>query len=228
MAANQNRKFTSEELAEFNGQEGRRAFVAYSGRVFDVTESRLWRNGQHSARHLAGRDLTEMMINAPHDAALLGKFPVVGEIVKEKMHGALTERVERLHPHPIIVHFSEALPILGAFFALVFLVQGDPFFEYVSFISILLSGFSSFGCMASGLFSWMVGYERRFTRVFARKIFLSITLTVMISVLLFWRTFDPDVLTGFGDLAALYLLIVFALVPVTTLLGHYGGKIVYG
>ena len=33
------KEFTLEELAEFDGREGRPAYVAYDGMVYDVTES---------------------------------------------------------------------------------------------------------------------------------------------------------------------------------------------
>lgn len=228
MSERQSKRLTLKELSEFNGQGGKPIYTAFAGKIYDVSRSPLWKNGRHSGRHLAGEDLTERMVNSPHDASMLEKFPVVGELVPESSRSRLVESLQKLHPHPIIVHFSEALPILAAFLAFLFIVIGDAFFENASFLMILLSGFSAFGCMATGLFSWMVGYERRLTRVFIRKILLSIILTIMISILLFWRTLDPDVLTGFGDLSGLYIAVLFGTVPVATLLGHYGGKIVYG
>jgi len=33
------RKFTLEELGKFDGKEGRQAYVAYKGEVYDVTDS---------------------------------------------------------------------------------------------------------------------------------------------------------------------------------------------
>ena len=72
------REFTLQELAEFDGRDGRPAYVAYNGKVYDVTGSFLWRGGRHQAMHEAGRNLTEAMRLAPHGHEFLEKFPVVG------------------------------------------------------------------------------------------------------------------------------------------------------
>jgi predicted heme/steroid binding protein len=74
------RTFTREELREFDGREGRPAYVAFRGKVYDVSESFLWRGGKHQVLHQAGEDLTEAMQEAPHGEELLARFPVVGEL----------------------------------------------------------------------------------------------------------------------------------------------------
>jgi len=76
------RRFTREELSRCDGREGRPAYVAYEGKVYDVSGSFLWRGGRHQASHLAGRNLTDAIAEAPHDADLLDKFPVVGAMVE--------------------------------------------------------------------------------------------------------------------------------------------------
>ncbi len=72
------REFTPEELARHDGRDGRPAYVAYKGKVYDVTGSFLWRDGRHQAMHGAGEDLTEAMRLAPHGPEFLKRFPVVG------------------------------------------------------------------------------------------------------------------------------------------------------
>ena len=73
-------EMTPDELMVFDGKEGRRALVAVEGIIYDVTESRLWKNGKHT-RHLAGNDLSAELKQAPHDAAKLLSFPEVGTLV---------------------------------------------------------------------------------------------------------------------------------------------------
>lgn len=74
-------KFTLEQLKNYNGSNGV-AYIAYRGKVYDVTESYLWEDGLHQDQHEAGRDLTRMLEEeAPHDADMLENFPVVGELV---------------------------------------------------------------------------------------------------------------------------------------------------
>lgn len=73
--------FTREDLARFDGREGRAALVAVDGAVRDVTGSRLWLEGAHMRRHAAGADLTAALAQAPHGAEKLEGFPVVGALV---------------------------------------------------------------------------------------------------------------------------------------------------
>jgi len=75
------RKFTLEELKKYDGKEGRPAYVAYKGKVYDVSSSPSWAGGEHYGEHFAGRDLTEAMAEAPHGEEVLEGFPVVGELV---------------------------------------------------------------------------------------------------------------------------------------------------
>ena len=77
-------ELTLDELKRFDGLEGRPAYVALQGVVYDVTSSRLWRAGEHDpsdGKALAGRDLTPIFEKAPHGVENLKRFPVVGRIV---------------------------------------------------------------------------------------------------------------------------------------------------
>jgi predicted heme/steroid binding protein len=74
------RRFTQRELGRYNGRDGAPAFIAYEGKVYDVSRSFLWQNGRHQAVHAAGCDLTGRLHEAPHDADLLERFPVVGTL----------------------------------------------------------------------------------------------------------------------------------------------------
>ena len=75
--------FTKESLAQFDGQHGRHAYVAYSGKVYDVTDSVLWEEGDHQGEHTAGVDLTAEMDDAPHFPEELDSFPVVGSFATD-------------------------------------------------------------------------------------------------------------------------------------------------
>ena len=73
------KEFTLEDLADFDGQDGRPAYVAYEGIVYDVTESAMWTDGDHEGQHTAGRDLTTEHEDAPHDVYITD-FPEVGTL----------------------------------------------------------------------------------------------------------------------------------------------------
>ncbi len=70
-------KISASKLAQANGQDKPYIWVAYKGLVYDVSESRLWRDGKHY-EHWAGQDLTEELKDAPHTDRVFGKFEVVG------------------------------------------------------------------------------------------------------------------------------------------------------
>ena len=70
-------KISKRKLSLNNGQDNDLIWVAYQGRVYDVTDSRLWRNGKHY-EHWAGQDLTEELADAPHGIAVFDKFECVG------------------------------------------------------------------------------------------------------------------------------------------------------
>ena len=71
---------TLAELAQYNGRDGRPAYIAVNGTIYDVTESPRWQNGLHPPDHQAGQDLTEELATAPHVRAVVERFPVVGSL----------------------------------------------------------------------------------------------------------------------------------------------------
>ena len=76
-------EFTLEEVAKHNGRDGQKAYVVYQDKVYDVTDSDFWDDGEHMGLHEAGNDLTdEMDMEAPHDSEALEDYPVVGTIKK--------------------------------------------------------------------------------------------------------------------------------------------------
>lgn len=59
-------EFTLEELASYDGKEGRPAYFIFEEKVYEATQSRLWKQGNHMGRHKAGYDLTAELKLAPH------------------------------------------------------------------------------------------------------------------------------------------------------------------
>lgn len=74
-------EFTFEDLATCDGQEGRPVYFAFEGKVYNATQSRLWKEGIHMGRHNAGNDLTEALKLAPHDREKVMAMKTVGELV---------------------------------------------------------------------------------------------------------------------------------------------------
>jgi predicted heme/steroid binding protein len=72
------KKFTLEELAKYDGINGNPAYVACNGKVYDVSGSSFWMSGDHLGAHQAGKDLTAEMDIAPHGPENLGRVKLVG------------------------------------------------------------------------------------------------------------------------------------------------------
>lgn len=72
--------FSRSQLALRNGQDRDDIWCAYEGVIYDLSASRLWRNGKHY-EHWAGQDLTEELIDAPHTHSVFSRFPVVGQLM---------------------------------------------------------------------------------------------------------------------------------------------------
>lgn len=61
-------EFTLEELAKYDGTNGKPAYIAVNGLVYDVTNAKAWKEGGHkpwSDKRAAGRDLTTELGKAP-------------------------------------------------------------------------------------------------------------------------------------------------------------------
>ncbi len=76
------RSVTMEELTQSDGREGRKAYVAVDGKVYDVSQVTRWAGGNHFGL-TAGNDLTEEF-NGCHNAIYdrLMRLPMVGVLQK--------------------------------------------------------------------------------------------------------------------------------------------------
>ena len=221
------RHITIKELSEFDGKKGKPAYIAFNRIVYDITNSRLWRDGVHGGKHFAGNDLTDSIKNAPHDEKVLTKSRIIGHLSSEKSFGhKLILEIERLHLHPMIVHFPIANVINISILSLIYVLTDVISFEKASYYLLIIGLFSSLFAGISGIFSWKVTYEGRTTKLFMRKIIFTVIFTVIITLCVIWRTIDPEVLSMKGP-NYIFMALLFSLVPVVTILGHDGGKIVY-
>lgn len=76
------KEYTLEEIAKANGQGGAPALIVHQGKVYDVSKSDMWTDGNHEEMHTAGRDLTSELADAPHDEDVLKRYPMVGILKK--------------------------------------------------------------------------------------------------------------------------------------------------
>lgn len=71
--------YTRQQLALRNGQDKPEIWVAFQGVIYDVTSSKLWKNGKHY-EHWAGQDLTKELKDAPHTKKVFEKFEAIGHL----------------------------------------------------------------------------------------------------------------------------------------------------
>ena len=70
---------TRAQLSLRNGQDKPQVWIAFQGRVYDVSRSRLWREGKHY-EHWAGQDLTDELKDAPHTEEVFSRFKLIGRL----------------------------------------------------------------------------------------------------------------------------------------------------
>jgi predicted heme/steroid binding protein/uncharacterized membrane protein len=234
-----NKIISEEELRANDGQEGRPAYVVYQGQVYDVSESRMWRQGTHVRRHQAGNDLTDELAAAPHDTSVFERVPLVGQLEKAveapeeappSEEGTLTALLDfyfEQHPHPVAVHFPVALSVVVALFVALYLITGSRVLEttayYVLWVAVLMGPAS----IATGAFSWWFNYGHKFTANFRDKMAFSTIYVVLGTIALALRTFNHDVLVERESLGWVYVMLVMAQIVVVSILGRVGTHILF-
>jgi len=226
------KEFTAEELSSFNGKGGNPVYIAFEGRVYEVTKSRLWLKGLHMNRHPAGKDLSAEISAAPHGTEVFERYPQIGTIKKgppeELKHLPLVLQnflqrfpMARRHPHPMVVHFPIALLMASSLFVLLSLIFGNLSFETASFYLFILGAISSPFAMATGLLTWWINYRLNLNYFVKRKIQLSILLLIFEVILIPWRISQP------GASHPIYFVMMILLTPIVALLGYYGGQLTF-
>ncbi len=226
------REFTPEELLNFNGKNGKPVYLAFQGKIYDVSKSPLWSSGLHMNRHPSGKDLSAEISAAPHGPEVLERYPQVGILKKgapeelKHLPAALQSLLQRFpmarrHPHPMVVHFPLALLMTSSFFALLYLLFHKATFEITTFHLLILGALSSPFAIGTGLFTWWVNYRLKLTVFTKRKIQLSIVLLLLEIICILSRGTNPT------TTSPLYFILVILLAPVVGLLGYYGGQMTF-
>jgi predicted heme/steroid binding protein/CheY-like chemotaxis protein/uncharacterized membrane protein len=221
------RQFTSIELAKYDGKDGRPAYIVFKGKVYDATQSRLWRDGKHGAAHFAGNDLTEALTQAPHGEEVFPRLPIVGDLIKKETLGKqLLRRIDRFHPHATLVHLSVAYAVAAPFAFLGWILTGRKVFDEMTFLLLMLNMIFIPASFLAGLTSWAVNYETKATRLFKLKFAYGILLFMINFAAFVLRLTGPDTVLGkpgcYYFLASLAVQMVLALAS-----DHLGKKIVY-
>ncbi len=221
------KQFTIAELSQFDGKEGRSAYIAYNGKVYDATRSQPWAEGKHMGVHVAGTDLTDVLAKAPHGEDKLASLPILGTLVKEETLGQqLLRRIDNLHPHATLVHLSIAYALVAPFAFLGWIINGEAIFDQITIYLLVLGLITVPLSFLTGVTSWILRYETKAARTFNLKIGFGILLFFTILGTFLWRITGPDtVLSQPGSyffLASLFFQLAMAVTS-----DWVGKKIVY-
>ena len=232
------KKFNREELATFNGENGQPVYIAHDDKVYDVSESKLWKTGNHMRRHQAGTDLTEDIGGAPHGIEVFEKFPQVGILKPEKdpmdehipdLLLAVFRKIPMLrrHPHPMTVHFPIAFMMLFPVLNILYLVTGNESFEISSFHVLVAGLVFTPVALITGPYNWWINYAGKWSKIIAVKIFGSLILITLILVIFMWKILVPDIMLQPSGARIFYIILSLTLVPIVTVLGWFGAKMTF-
>ncbi|NTV98158.1 MAG: hypothetical protein HGA70_03235 [Chlorobiaceae bacterium] len=127
--------------------------------------------------------------------------------------------------HAIAAHFSNGIIPVAVLYLMLTIPTGNSYFEHtvehLMVITLLAIPVSFF----TGVHDWKTKYKGAKAPIFMNKLKLSGLLFALCITAVSIRLSIPDVMSVNSTVHWIYLIVVFAMLPVVTLLGHYGGKL---
>ncbi|NMW20973.1 MAG: hypothetical protein HKK67_04955 [Chlorobiaceae bacterium] len=127
--------------------------------------------------------------------------------------------------HAIAAHFSNGLIPVSVLYLLLTLSTGSIYFEHTVEHLILIVILAIPVSFISGIYDWKKKYRGAKAPIFIKKIRLSALLFLLCISAVTIRLSIPNIMTLHGIEHWLYIILLFSMLPVVTLLGHYGGKL---
>lgn len=233
------KEFSPQSLQEYDGQGGRPCYVAHDGKVYDASQSKLWKGGLHMRRHRAGMDLSADIQAAPHGPEVLERCPQVGVLDKKEtlapetpLPGIVHLLLEnnpffRRHPHPMTVHFPIVFMLAAPFFLVLYLLTGLRAFETTAFHCLGGGVLFSIVGITTGLITWWYNYLGKMMTPIAVKLPLSLVMLAVCTTAFVWRLLDPDVMVAVQGVRLLYPFLVISLAPMVSIIGWYGATMTF-
>ena len=229
-------EFDIAELEKFDGNNGRPVYVAHKGKVYDVSNSKLWKNGLHMKRHHAGHDLTVDIQGAPHEPDVLERYRQIGILKKEVVEleipqslALLLEKVPMLrrHPHPMTVHFPIVFAFSTTIFNILYLVTGIRSFEITALHCLGAGILFTAVAIVTGLYTWWLNYLAKPLRAVNIKLTFALILLAVQIITFIWRLKVPHVMESIQGANLIYLLLIVSLFPIVVVIGWFGAFLTF-
>jgi predicted heme/steroid binding protein len=228
------------KLTENNGKDGKPAYVAFNGKIYNVTESKMWKKGLHMNRHQAGQDLTEAIGAAPHGSEVLTRFKEVGSLeagqaqdVRPPLPNWLNNFFEKYpffkrHPHPMVVHFPMAFFMAATILLFWYYVISPERALLDSIFYMHILGTLSFPVtLLTGWLSWQVNYLGKTIGNITRKIIFSFIILIFDIIVLISITGNLELLVNPQGFQIVIPILIFLYLPIVAYIGQQGGDLVY-
>ena len=194
---------TKEQLKEFNGENGKPAYIGYKGKVYDLSKSDFWTGGRHMGRFQAGEDLTNSVDMSPHGEQNIFRFEEVDILEDGTTQETNTETVvpdsesmlsdmdkkmmakrqwyKKNHPHPKIIHFSIGMFGMAFFVQVLAAVLGGKSGSFLAATSLVATAFGTLfliPAIASGALSFYINYNGFANSILKKKMIGSVVLLI--------------------------------------------------
>ncbi len=147
--------------------------------------------------------------------------------VEEAKVSLLQDMIKTFQPHAVMAHFPSALLPTLVLFVAIALVFGQGSFETAAFYLLVVVLLSAPATLVTGIYEWKTKFEGKKAVIFKKKIALGTTLVVLSITTAGFRYNQPDIMQTGGIMMYLYFALLLAMLGCVTLLGHYGGKLVF-
>jgi uncharacterized membrane protein len=133
----------------------------------------------------------------------------------------------RRHPHPMTIHFPIVFMFSAPLFTILFLLTGIPSFETTAFHCLGAGLLFTPVAIGTGYYTWWLNYQARPIRPVEIKKRVSLILLGTALIAMSWRILDPVILIVPGPTRWIYLILVFSLLPLVSVMGWFGAQLTF-
>lgn len=157
-----------------------------------------------------------------------GPAATVTAMEKNEQFGFIGKLIMKLHLHHISVHTPNGIIPIALIFLILGIVFGYTPLEKASFFNLIVVFLSMPVVLFTGFIVWQMKYRGALTPIFKIKIAAAATVTVLTSLLVFWRIIDANVAYGGDTTTWIYVGVGAINLVAAGIAGHIGGKLTMG